>query len=144
MVARSRWPEAVGEHRSTLQRVVFVLLSLLLALIIASDLTGFLDALPRTVWLAAMFVTCSFLVGGAVGHALGGELADRVTLAIEFATRNVAVATMIAVIVLGRVDFATFGTAYFLTELPLMALVTAVSRRVLSGHRPGALNSVYR
>jgi BASS family bile acid:Na+ symporter len=143
MVARSRWPEAVGEYRSTLQRVVFVLLSLLLALIIASDLAGFVDALPHTVPLAAIFVTCSFLIGGAVGHALGGELPDRVTLAIEFATRNVAVATMIAVIVLGRVDFATFGTAYFLTELPLMAVVTVVLRRVLSGDRPDTRNSVF-
>jgi ACR3 family arsenite efflux pump ArsB len=79
--------------------------------------------------LAAVFVACSFAVGGAVGHAIGAHPTDRLTLAIEFATRNVAVATTIAVTVLGRTDFAIFGTAYFLTEAPLMAAAVVVLRR---------------
>ncbi len=46
----------------------------------------------------------------------------------EFATRNIAVATAIAVTLLGRVDFALFATAYFLTEVPLMLGAVAVFR----------------
>ena len=56
--------------------------------------------------------------------------ADCFTLATEFATRNVAVATAIAVTLSGRVEFAIFGTAYFVTELPMMLGAIAIYRRM--------------
>jgi ACR3 family arsenite efflux pump ArsB len=71
-------------------------------------------------------------VGGGVAHAVGGELRDRITVAIEFATRNVAVATTLAVTWLGRVDLAAFATAYFLTEVPLMVGVVVLFRSRLT------------
>lgn len=44
-----------------------------------------------------------------------------------------AVATAIAVTLMGRVGFAVFATTYLLTELPLMLLAVLVFRsRVLS------------
>ena len=61
---------------------------------------------------------------------------DRFTLATEFATRNVAVATAIAVTLLGRAEFALFATTYFLTELPLTLLAVAGFRRLRSEWRP--------
>ncbi|MCM3880551.1 MAG: hypothetical protein ND807_10630, partial [Vicinamibacterales bacterium] len=50
-------------------------------------------------------------------------------VATEFATRNVGVATAIAVTILGRVEFARFGITYFMTEAPMMLLVAAAFRR---------------
>jgi ACR3 family arsenite efflux pump ArsB len=44
------------------------------------------------------------------------------------ATRNVAIATAVAVTLLGRTEFAVFASVYFLTELPLMLAVVAVRR----------------
>lgn len=131
MVARSRWPEATARVAPVMYRIAFVLLFLLLGLVILADVRAFVGALPHAVPLAGMFVAASFLVGGGIGHILGGDRREQVTLAIEFATRNVAVATMIAVTVLGRVEFATFATAYFLTELPLMTATAFVIRYAL-------------
>jgi ACR3 family arsenite efflux pump ArsB len=71
-----------------------------------------------------------------VAWALGAHWPDGVALAIEFATRNVAVATMAAVTVMGRIEFAIFGTAYFLTEVPLM-VATAVVLRAVARRRAG-------
>lgn len=67
--------------------------------------------------------------------------ADRFTLAAEFATRNIAIATVIAVTMLGRTEFAVFGSVYFVTELPLMLAAVAAWRwrqaRAAPSFRPG-------
>ena len=133
MYVRSRRPELTARVAPVMWRVAFVLLGLLLALVILADVPTFVAALPAAVPLAAVFVACSFAVGSAVGHLIGAHPTDRLTLAIEFATRNVAVATTIAVTVLGRTDFAIFGTAYFLTEVPLMAAAVVLFRRPVTG-----------
>ena len=126
---RHRRPDVAARWRPRMWRVSVVLLVMLLAIVIAADLRGFLDSLPSAVPAASLFVLASFSVGLGVAAALRGSLRERVTIAIEFATRNVAVATTIAVNVMGSVEFATFGTIYFLTEVPLMALVILLVRK---------------
>lgn len=87
-----------------------------------------------TVPLAATFVVCSMAAGWITAAGVTADRRDRFTLAAEFGTRNVAVATAIAVTLLGRVEFARFATTYFLTELPLMLVAIAVFRwRLVSG-----------
>ena len=86
-------------------------------------------ALLGTARLAACFVLLSFVVGWAMGGLLRAEPRERFTLAMEFATRNVAIATAVAVTLLGRIEFAVFATTYFLTELPLALLAVTVFRR---------------
>ena len=103
--------------------------AVLILLIVASDPVVFLHGLRDTVPLATIWVTLSFLAGWSMGSAIGASPADRFTLATEFATRNIAVATAIAVTLAGRVEFAVFGTVYFLTEIPLMLGATVVYRR---------------
>ena len=92
------------------------------------DPKAFFGALSTTVPLAAAFVVCSMAAGWMTGSIVTTDRRDRFTLAAEFGTRNVAVATAIAVTLLGRVEFARFATTYFLTELPLMLVAIAVFR----------------
>ena len=75
------------------------------------------------------FVLLSFAVGWLLGGLLRAEPRERFTLAMEFATRNVAIATAVAVTLLGRVEFAVFATTYFMTELPLALVAVALFRR---------------
>jgi BASS family bile acid:Na+ symporter len=119
MTLRRHRPRFALDHKDAMQRTAFGLLALLLALIVLADPGEFLTSLSGAVPLAAAFVAGAFLIGGGVGHALGAGTPERVALALEFATRNVAVATMLA-IAAGRTHYATFATTYFLTELPLM------------------------
>jgi ACR3 family arsenite efflux pump ArsB len=44
------------------------------------------------------------------------------------ARRNVGIATAIAVTVLGRVEFAVFATAYFLSQVPILLAAVLVFR----------------
>jgi ACR3 family arsenite efflux pump ArsB len=78
--------------------------------------------------LAGAFVAVSFAIGWMAAMAGRADRRVRFTLAVEFATRNVAIATAVAVTLLQRVDFAVFATTYFLVELPLMLTAVAVFR----------------
>ena len=101
----------------------------MILLIVASDPAAFVSGLSDTVPLGATFVAASFFAGWLIGTASGASSPDRFTLATEFATRNMAVATAIAVTVAGRVEFAAFAATYFLTEIPLMLCAIGVYRR---------------
>ena len=101
----------------------------LILLIVASDPAVFVRGLRDTVPLAATFVAASFLAGWLSGTVSGGSPSDVFTLATEFATRNMAVATAIALTLAGRMEFALFATTYFLTEIPLMLCAIVVYRQ---------------
>jgi BASS family bile acid:Na+ symporter len=128
MCARHRWPEWTRSHAAVLQQTALIAMAALLALFIAGEVERFLGGLRHTVPLAATFIGTSFVAGWVVGVLLSVSAADRFTLATEFATRNVAVATAIAVTLLGRSEFALFASTYFLTELPIMLVAIGIFR----------------
>ena len=128
MSIKRRWPAWARDHRPSFQRLSFVLLGMILLLVLAVEARRVVAMLHNVVPLAAAFVTASFAVGWVTGSAVKAGAADRFTLASEFATRNVSIATAIAVTLLGRVEFAVFASVYFLTELPIMLAAVAAWR----------------
>jgi len=129
MAVRHRWPGWASARSNTVQRAAFLLLALLLLLIVTVEHERIGSGLPDVVAFAGAFIVASFGAGWLAGAAVRASRADRFTLAAEFATRNVAVATAIAVTLLGRTEFAAFASVYFLTELPLMLAAVALWRR---------------
>ena len=125
MGVRRRWPQFAVERRGAIQRAGFVALALLVAFVTWSEADAFVAGLSQMVPLAMVFVTLSFALGWAAGLVARASRRDRFTLAAEFSTRNVAIATAIAVTLLHRTDFAVFATTYFVTELPLMLVAIA-------------------
>lgn len=128
MGIRRVWPRFADERRDAIQTAGFIALALLIVFIIWSEADAFLGGLPRMVPLAATFITLSFTVGWVAGVIGRASRRDRFTLAAEFSTRNVAVATAIAVTLLERTDVAVFAVTYFVTELPLMLIAVGVFR----------------
>jgi BASS family bile acid:Na+ symporter len=129
MIVRHRWPGAADDYQGVIRRVGFLALGLLILLVMYAQWAEFTRDVRNRVSLAASFVVLSFLAGWLVARVVGCDARDQFTLAAEFATRNVAIATAIAVTILGRVDFAVFATTYFLTETPLLVLAVVVFRR---------------
>jgi BASS family bile acid:Na+ symporter len=129
MMVRHRWPEAAENHQAGIRRLGFLALGLLILLVMYDQRAEFMRDARNRVSLAASFVVLSFVAGWLVARLVRCEARDQFTLAAEFATRNVAIATAIAVTILGRVDFAVFATTYFLTETPLLVLAVVVFRR---------------
>ena len=128
MWIRRRWPSFADDHRTAFQRLGFGALGVLIAVVTISQAEQFRAQLVDTVPLAVVFVGVSMACGWGAGRLAGADREDKFTLAVEFSTRNVAVATAIAVVVLGQVWFAVFATTYFLIEIPLMLAAIAVHR----------------
>jgi BASS family bile acid:Na+ symporter len=128
MWIRQRSPTFADRHGSALQRLAFAGIAIVLALVILEAPRAFVGGLSTTVPLAGAFIVCSMAAGWIAAAAVTTDRRDRFTLAAEFGTRNVGVATAIAVTLLGRVEFARFATTYFLTELPLMLVAIALFR----------------
>lgn len=134
MWVRARWPASATRGHAWLGRAGFSGVGALIVMIIASNPHAVADGLAITVPLSAMFIAVSFGVGWLVATAINATRPDRFTLATEFATRNVAVATAVAVTLAGHLEFAFFATTYFLTELPMMIVAIWAFRR--SGSPP--------
>ncbi len=115
MAIRARKPEFVEQHHRRLQRAVFLAITLLLAVAIPFADTGdelsFADAGGGLV-AAAVWALAAMALGWGVGRALGLPADDRFTFLIAFATRNIAVAAIVAMSGLGRLDLALFSGAY--------------------------------
>jgi BASS family bile acid:Na+ symporter len=129
MWIRLRTPSLVLRHKLTLQRLVFAGVVVLIVLVIMDDPGAFADELSTAVPLSAAFVVAALIAGWAMAILVTADDRDRFTVATEFATRNVGVATAIAVTILGRVEFARFGITYFMTEAPMMLIIAAAFRR---------------
>ena len=138
MWVRFSRPALASRSQPYLRALGFSGVSGLIVLIVASDPAVFVHGLRDTVPLAATFVAASFLAGWLIGAVGRASSSDRFTLATEFATRNMAVATAIALTLAGRIEFALFATTYFLTEIPLMLCAVVVYRRLTGSLRPGA------
>jgi BASS family bile acid:Na+ symporter len=129
MLVRFRRPALASRSQPYVRALSFAGISALILLIVASDPAVFMHGLRDTVSLAAMFVVASLLAGWLIGAGIRASRPDRFTLAAEFATRNIAVAAAIALTLAGRIEFAFFGTVYFLTEIPLMLFAIVLYRR---------------
>jgi BASS family bile acid:Na+ symporter len=130
LAVRHRVPGLAERHQGLLQRISFIGVSIVLLAIILDDPRGFASQLLTTVPLAALFVLCAVAAGWAAAAAVRADRHDRFALAATFGSRNVGIATAIAVTLLGNVEFARFAGVYFLTEIPVMLIIVALFRRV--------------
>lgn len=129
MFVRHRAPNFAERHAVLFQRVAFFGVGLTLLLVGAEDPRALAQGVSSTVPLAAVFVIGSIAVGWMVGMLVTDDRRDRFTLAAEFGARNISIAIIIAVSILGRVEFARFALIYALVEVPLMLLAIALFRR---------------
>jgi bile acid:Na+ symporter, BASS family len=129
MMIRVRWSAVASRYRSAIQRTAFALVAVLIVVVIGTQFGLFLRELTGLVPRVLLFMLASLGAGALVGMMVRADRLEWATLALEFGTRNVVVATAIAVTALGRIDFAVFSATYFLAELPLMLLLTIAFRR---------------
>jgi BASS family bile acid:Na+ symporter len=129
MLVRHYWADVAVRYRSSVQRLAFIGVGLMLLLIILDDPQAFFTGLRSTVPISAAFIVCCAAVGWMTAAMVTDDARDRFTIAAEFGTRNLGVAMAVAVTLLGRIEFARFAYTYFLTEIPLMLVAIALFKR---------------
>jgi BASS family bile acid:Na+ symporter len=135
MAIHHGWPAVTERHRRGLFALSLGALAALIGLVIAQEAEHFAAELGEIAWAVTLLTGLAFAAGWATGWA-GGNRADRFTVGLVFVVRNVGVATAVAVTVLGRLEFAVFAAAYFLSQAPLL-LAAAFLRRRMRSAAPG-------
>jgi bile acid:Na+ symporter, BASS family len=128
MVTRSAAPAFARRHEARLRAAGFAALGLLIVFVIFQERDAFARELAPTAGVSAAFILASAGVGALLAWAAAGTRPDRFTLAVEFATRNVAIAAAVAITWAGHIHLAVFATTYFLTEVPIMLAAAAIYR----------------
>jgi bile acid:Na+ symporter, BASS family len=128
MGIRRRLPDITRRHGRSLLVVNIAALGVLLGFVIVMEAEHFAIALTEIAVAASLLTALAFVVGWAVVWASGAQVTDCFTVAIVFITRNVGIATAVAVSVLGKTEFAVFATAYFLIQVPLIVAMILLGR----------------
>jgi len=134
MWLRSRDPERADRLVPRLQRLVLLAIGVLVGIGIAlsppAETHPFAGA-----GRAALGAGLWTLAAGALGWGLGGALRlpadDRFTFAIEFSARNIAVAAIVAMAGLERVDLTLFSMLYAAIGYPMVIFAVIARRRWL-------------
>jgi BASS family bile acid:Na+ symporter len=75
----------------------------------------------KAIWIASFsLMVVAMAVGWVIGQVMALRRSDSMTFAILYPVRNIGLATVIAVTVMGRLEYAAFATAYFLSEASLL------------------------
>ena len=125
-----RWRPASTEKRDlALQRVSLVALVSLVCYIVYDQWYSMIAALGELTVAAVVFTTLAMAAGYALAWVTGRPAADRLTYLIEFPCRNLALALVVAVTLLGRPDFAAFAAVLLLIQALVMLSMVALLRR---------------
>ncbi len=133
MTLRARRPEFVARHLRHLQRAVFAAIGVLIAIAVPFVDTAGAGGLSLSdaragLLAAAVWAVAAMGVGWSVARLLDLPADDRFTFLIAFTTRNVAVAAIVALSGLGRLDLALWSGVHWVTAYPLAAAAALVRR----------------
>jgi len=135
ILIRSFRPQFVAKHSEILRKLSLAGLAALIIFVIQQGRELFFHRALEIMFASGLLILLSMGAGFLLGFLLRIPPSDSFTISVEFAVRNVAIATAIAVTALGKTEFAFFATAYFLTEIPII-LLAAKFFRIIKQRRP--------
>jgi BASS family bile acid:Na+ symporter len=137
MTVRARQPEFVAKHQTRIQRAVMLAIGVLIAAAVPfmdrsqASALSFADARAGLV-AAIAWALAALGLGYSVARALALPADDRFALALAFTTRNVAVAAIVAMSGLGRLDLALWSGLHWVTAYPIAAAAALARRWITS------------
>jgi len=128
MLVRRRAPAFVERNRIRFQRLTVVAIAAMLAIILIDQAATIQRNLASIVVTAVLFTAGAAALGLGIARALSWPRPDTVTLVAAFPSRSLSIATLIAVNVLGRLDFLAFAGTFFLVQAALLVPVMLLAR----------------
>lgn len=120
MLARRLAPGFVERHRTHSKILSLLAVTGWILLVITSQADTIRRNLGSILTIAALFTLVAATVGLTVAKALRWPRADVTTVTVGFAARSLSLATLIAVNVLGRLEFLSFAVTFFLVQVVLI------------------------
>lgn len=125
---RDRYPELERAHGRRFRALCAIGVAGIVAVGLVQSASTLDAALLAGGAAATGLVAAGMLAGWLVGRAAAAAAGDRFTLLVEFGVRNLAIAMVIEVTLLGHPDFVAFGALALLGQALLMAAAIGVRR----------------
>jgi predicted Na+-dependent transporter len=131
MVLRTRHPERAAIWAPKLQRITMgvIVLVVVIAVALAPDEQVNFEGSGRATVAAGVWTLLAGAIGWGVAASLRLSEDDRFTFFIEFGARNIAVAAIVAMSGLERLDLTFFSGVYATAGYPLLMLAVFLRRR---------------
>ncbi len=129
MWMRHRWTAWVQRHANLLRQLSMGALVLLIAFIIQDQAENLAAQIGELLLTAVLFTLFAMAAGIVIVRGLGLSSRDGFCFVVEYAARNLAIATVVGASLLGQTEFVLFAAAFFLIQVPLM-LVAVVFQRL--------------
>lgn len=129
MLVRHYAPAFVARNRRRLRSASLLALFALLTLVVIDQAASIARHLGSIVTLAVLFTIAAAAFGYMLARALSWSYADTVTLVAAFPARSLSLATLIAVNVLGRLEFLSFAVVFFVVQGVVLAPLMLALRR---------------
>ena len=128
MLVRHRAPGFVERNRVRFQRLTVVTIVAMLVIILVDQADTVRRNLASIVSAAVLFTAGAAAVGFSIARVLSRPRADALTLLVAFPSRSLSIATLIAVNVLGRLDFLAFAATFFVIQAALLVPAMLLAR----------------
>jgi BASS family bile acid:Na+ symporter len=128
MLLRHYAPAFVLRNRARFQRLSLMVLGIVLAVLFVDQAEAIRGGFPAIVLVAVLFTVGAAALGLGLARAFAWNREDSVTMVAAFPSRSLSVATLIAVNVLGRLEFLTFAVVFFLVQAVLLIPAMILAR----------------
>ena len=129
MLVRSYAPAFVKRNRLRFQRTSLIVLAAFLTIVLAIEGRTILHSLSSTLVAAACFTAGAATLGFGIAAVLSWPRIEMVTMVAAFPARSLSIATLVAINVLGRLEFLSFAVVFFLVQVALVVPVMFLARR---------------
>lgn len=127
MLVRHFAPRFTERNKGRFRAISMTALIAMLVVIVVAQAASIWRDLAAIAIVAVLFTLIAAALGMALGRVLRWNWPDTVTLLAAFPARSLSIATLIAVNVLGRLDFLAFAVVFFVVQalimLPTMMLI---------------------
>ncbi len=129
MLVRHFAPGFVARNRVRFQRLSLAAVGVMLAVLLVDQAHTIQDNFLTIVLAAVLFTAGAAALGLGMARAFSWNREDTVTMIAAFPSRSLSIATLIAVNVLGRLEFLSFAVVFFLVQSALLVPAMVLARR---------------
>ncbi len=129
MLVRHYAPAFVLRNRTRFQQLSLAALGIMLVVLFVEQADAIRGSFPTIALAAVLFTVGAAALGLGMARVFSWSREDTVTLIASFPSRSLSIATLIAVNVLGRLEFLSFAVVFFLVQAALLVPAMLLARR---------------
>jgi len=128
MLVRHYAPDLVKRNRTRFQWLSVLSIVAMLGLLIADQAENIWRYLLPTASIAILFMIVAAGLGFGIAKSLAWNREDTVTMIAAFPSRSLSIATLVAVNVLGQLEFLSFAVVFFVVQSLLLVPMMMLAR----------------